>query len=57
MQIDIATKARVNAGWQCPECYGPWVETQKDRFDVKLTNFVCVDCGCQWGADRFPIAK
>ena len=40
-----AEKARIRAGWQCPQCFGPWIETPFHNH-----HFECQDCGIQWHA-------
>lgn len=42
-------KARVNAGFQCPECYGVHITRQESRFSGQSEDkFSCRSCGCQW---------
>jgi hypothetical protein len=41
-------RLRVNMGWQCPECFGPNVETPERQ------QHICQDCGCQWDRYRYP---
>lgn len=45
---DASERLRVNMGWQCPECFGPNIETPKRQ------QHVCRDCGCQWDRYRYP---
>ena len=48
-------KARVNLGWQCPECSGVRVETfESVRFIGAFKSFQCQDCGCQWRSGYYP---
>lgn len=49
-----AEKARINAGWQCPECFGVRIKTfQSDRYPGHFVSWQCEECGCQWSP---PIA-
>ena len=47
--LTAAEKARVREGWQCPGCFGPWVETQS-RGAFEPWSFKCLDCGEVWDA-------
>jgi hypothetical protein len=42
--------ARIQLGWQCPECFGPFISNRVSRFEAKPIGFVCDDCGCQFGS-------
>jgi hypothetical protein len=47
-------RLRVNAGIQCPECFGVQVLPRQDRFDASPTGFLCPECGCQWDRNYYP---
>lgn len=42
----------VEAGFQCPECSGVRIETRQSKLDSSPDGFLCVECGCQFGARR-----
>jgi ribosomal protein L37AE/L43A len=42
-------KARIRAGFQCPECFGSQVETISTGTFEPL-RFQCTECGSQWSA-------
>jgi hypothetical protein len=46
--VDVrGTRRRINAGWQCPECYGVRIAL-RDRQPHELQGFLCEECGCHW---------
>lgn len=43
--------ARVQDGWQCPECYGVQINTRRVSIgDPRVIGFECHECGCQFGS-------
>ena len=48
-------RARVNIGWQCPECFGTNIDTPQYRnVYVEPKKYTCRDCGCVWDRHRYP---
>jgi hypothetical protein len=40
-------RRRINAGFQCPECWGARIETRYSHFQQD-DRFCCLECGCIW---------
>ena len=46
--LTIEERARINAGWQCGECYGVNITRRAPAFGLGQEQFTCRECGCQW---------
>lgn len=52
-KLHLQERLRIASNVQCPECYGVRLTAQGNRHLANPINYICEECGCQFGA-RLP---